>query len=403
MKRIVLFFCLFLALTYLNAQEWEPVASLPGGQSDARHHPVNFTIDGYGYVLTGSVNGVPSRDFMRYDPVTDTWEELPDFPGPVRTQAYGTARGTKAYMGFGGTSNSPYNDLWEYDATTEEWTQLADCPCQPRYHPAFVQLEGKIFVGMGNGQFGNLRDWWEYDIPTDTWTQRDNLPGPTRHHPFYFGIDSIAYVGFGHGSVGGSSANIYKDFYKYDPSTEEWTQLNTFLGEARVAGTQFDYNGKGYILSGDGDNHSFMAEGEFWEYDPALDEWTQLPSHPGSSRWAPGNFVIDNYVYFMCGLSTVRLESDMMRFELSPPLVNTDEVVEDETSIQIFPNPTSSIISFTEDVSQFSEILLVNSIGQVMKRVLTNHINVKEFPDGMYYLHFLKDETRHIEKFVILK
>ena len=29
-----------------------------------------------------------------------------------------------------------------------------------------------------------------------------------------------------------------------------------FLGEARVAGTQFAVNGKGYILSGDGDDHA---------------------------------------------------------------------------------------------------------------------------------------------------
>ena len=80
-----------------------------------------------------------------------------------------------------------------------------------------------------------------------------------------------------------------------------WIQLNDFPGEARVAGTQFSYNGKGYVLSGDGDDHGPLDEGEFWEYDPSSDSWTQLPSHPGNAIWAPGCFVIGCNVYFLLG------------------------------------------------------------------------------------------------------
>ena len=31
-----------------------------------------------------------------------------------------------------------------------------------------------------------------------------------------------------------------------------------------------------------------MPTGEMWEYDPDGDKWTELPAHPGKSRWAPG-------------------------------------------------------------------------------------------------------------------
>lgn len=398
MKQYVLLFFLSFTLICLSAQEWEPMASLPAGTADARHHPVTFSIGDYGYLLTGSINGDPSKDFMRYDALTDTWETLPDFPGFARSFAYGTARGTKAYVGFGGTDNSVFRDLWEYDSETEEWTRLANCPGDGRFHPAFVQLEDKIFVGMGNNN-SNMKDWWEYDIPTDTWTQKDDLPGPARHHPFYFGIDNIAYVGFGHGSTG--NPNIYKDFYKFDPATDEWTQLNDFPGEGRVAGTQFDLNGKGYVLSGDGDDHSYMEEGEFWEYDPTVDEWTQLTSHPGSSRWAPGNFVIDDFVYFMCGLSDVRLESDMMRFYLDPNLTSTTEFT--ETAIRVFPNPASTHISFTEDITAFSTVRLVNTYGQVVRTLTTNQVDVKTLPAGSYYLQFFKEEELRVEKVTIVK
>lgn len=401
MKRATILFTLLFTASLLVAQSWETVASLPGGTSDARHHPVTFSIDGFGYLLTGTVNSVESDDFMRYDPITDTWEELPDFPGGARSYAYGTARGSKAYVGFGGADDVATNDLWEYDSETETWTELEECPCQSRYHPAFIQLEDKIYVGMGN-YFANYKDWWEYDIPTNTWTEKDDLPGPPRHHPFYFGIDGIAYVGFGHGNDGiGGQLNVYNDFYKFDPETDEWTQLADFPGEGRVAGTQFDYNGKGYVLSGDGDDHSFMEEGELWEYDPLSDTWTQLPSHPGSSRWAPGSFVIDNYVYFMCGLSNVTLESDMMRFELEELPTTSIENLSD-ASIDVFPNPANDLITIVQDIAPFSQVRLVNSYGQLVRVVMSNQVSVSDLPNGTYYMQFATDETVVTKPFMII-
>lgn len=399
MKKQILLFALLLSVNSLFGQLWEPVSSLPGGASDARHHPVTFSVDGYGYLLGGTANGTASNQFMRYEPVTDSWESLPDFPGTARSFSYGTARGSKAYVGFGGFGGNYYNDLWEYDTETEEWTPLADCPCAGRLHPAFIQLDDKIFIGMGNNP-SNLKDWWEYDIPTDTWTEKDDLPGPTRHHPFYFGVDGIAYVGFGHGSNAGGNLSIYNDFYKFDPTTDDWTILNDFPGEARVAGTQFDYNGKGYILSGDGDDHSFMEEGEFWEYEPQSDTWTQLPSHPGSSRWAPGNFVIENYVYFMCGLSDIQLESDMMRFELEPLSTATNEIA--ATSVAVFPNPAKSFIFIDDDITQFSEVRLINANSQIIQKVISNQVAVEALPKGMYYLQFFKEELVYTKKIMLI-
>lgn len=401
-NKIFTFIAFFFFTGLLSAQGWEDVMGMPGGFFDARHHPITFSIDEYGYVLGGSVNDVPANDFLRYDSETDTWENLEDFPGPARSFSYGTARGQKAYVGFGADVNfEVLKDFWEYDATTEEWTQLSSCPCAGRFHPAFIQLDEKIYVGMGNNNMGNQRDWWEYDIATDTWEQKEDLPGLSRHHPFYFGIDNVAYVGFGHGNSVNGVVQVYNDFYKFDPETSEWTQLNDFPGEGRVAGTQFDYKGKGYVLSGDGDNHGPMEEGEFWEYDPELDEWTQLESHPGNSRWAPGNFVIDRYVYFTSGLSTVQLESDLMRFELEPLPSNTDELT--EVSISISPNPASNEIIFSQDISQFSDVRMVDGLGREVIPVLSNKINVSPVPEGIYYLQFFKNENMQSEKIVIMR
>ncbi len=298
-KTILIFLFLFPLLGF--SQPWNQVSNF---MADGRHHPITFSNDDYGFVISGSY----LDDVYKYDKSSDTWSQLQDIPFTGRGYSYGLAVGNKAYMGFGSTSNGLYpTDWWEYDMNNDSWTQKSDFPGDGRQHPAMVLVDNKIYMGCGGNDNGNLGDWWEYDILTDVWTQKSDIIGNNRHHPFYFGIGDYAYVGFGHGSFSGpgsnplSSSYIYNDFYRYDPSNNTWTQLADFPSEARVAGTQFSYNGKGYILSGDGDDHGPLSSGEFWEYIPLNDSWNQLQSHPGGAIWAPGNFVIGCNVYFLLG------------------------------------------------------------------------------------------------------
>ena len=295
-----LLICCFLPIIGFS-QSWNQVSNFVG---DGRHHPITFSNDNFGYVVCGSY----LNDMFKYDKSSDTWIQLQDFPSTGRGYAYGVTKDERAFVGFGSTSNGSYpTDWWEYNMTTDSWAQRSSFPGDGRNHPAMIVVNDKIYVGCGSNNTGNLGDWWEYDIILDTWSQKSDLIGNDRHHPFYFGIGDYAYVGFGHGSLPGPGSNpssnsyIYNDFYRYNPLNDSWLQLNDFPSEARVAGTQFSYNGKGYVLSGDGDDHGPLDSGEFWEYNPLNDTWNQLTSHPGGAIWAPGNFVIGCDVYFMLG------------------------------------------------------------------------------------------------------
>ena len=277
-------------------QTWNQLSNSSG---DGRHHPITFGNDDYGFVISGSY----LEDVYKYDKANDSWVQLQDIPFSGRGYSYGVAVGNKAYIGFGSTSNGQYPvDWWEYDMDNDVWNQKSNFPGDGRQHPAMIVVNNKIYMGCGGNGNGNLGDWWEYDVVTDIWIQKSDLIANERHHPFYFGIGDYAYVGFGHGSnPGPTGSNIYNDFYKYDPTNDSWTQMANFSSEGRVAGTQFSYNGKGYILSGDGDDHLPLSSGEFWEYNPLNDSWNQLQSHPGGAIWAPGNFVIGCNVYFLLG------------------------------------------------------------------------------------------------------
>ena len=299
MKKILLL--LIACPTFVFCQIW---TQSPNFISDGRHHPITFSNDNYGFVMSGSY----LEDAYMYDKLNDIWIQLQDVPFTGRGYSYGVAINNKAYMGFGSTSNGFFpTDWWEYDIDNDIWLQKSDFPGDGRQHPAMVVVNNKIYVGCGGNDNGNLGDWWEYDIQSDSWTQKANFAGNNRHHPFYFGIGDYAYVGLGHGSLPGpgnnpsSSSYIYNDFYKYNPSNDTWIRLSDFPSEARVAGTQFSHDGFGYVLSGDGDDHEPLSAGEFWQYNPLNDTWVQLPSHPGGAIWAPGSFVIGCDAYFLLG------------------------------------------------------------------------------------------------------
>ena len=333
-----LFTLLFILLpVYAFSQTWNQVASMPIG----KHHPVTFSLDGKGFAITGSNTlNAPTDDVFQYDPSTNQWSELNSFPGTDRSFAIGQAYNGKGYLGFGLSNFSYLNDIWEYDPASDTWSQLTTCECSGRRHPAFIIKDDKIYVGLGDDFSGDLDDWHIYDMITDTWTQVDDIPGDGRHHPFMFSAGDHVYAGMGH-----SGQTIYGDWHKFNIETDTWETMQDFPGEHRVAGTQFGHQGKGYVLSGDGSNHSFMPTGEFWEYDPQTDVWTELDPHPGVSRWAPGSFVINGAVYFLAGQNrqTDEVLNDTWTYQLTAPSSVTE--LGDSQSVQIYPNPTSDVLN----------------------------------------------------------
>ncbi len=395
-KRFTLFIFLFLSVTILWAQEnWEQVSSLP--EEFHTHHSFAFALDGKGYITTGSTDFGLTNDFYQYDSNTDEWTKLDDFPGGSRSFAIGDTYNGKAYFGFGVGTFVRYNDLWVFDPATMEWEELASCPCDRRTHPAFVAHQGKVYVGLGGGSSQNLKDWWQYDIATDTWEEKAEFPSSRRHHPYQFALGDYVYVGFGHG------ASIYNEWYRYDPSTDTWTEVAELPAEGRVAGTQFSHGGKGYALSGDGSDHYVMDDGEFWEYDPENDAWTQLPSHPGLSRWAPSSFVLNNQVYLINGQTApngggYEYISTIYRYTLDEPLSST--TLENNIAVDVFPNPFEASLQLNVDFSTLEgddfETKLYTINGQVVYQAkgIVNEIHVPKLTSGMYWVEIISKEQQ---------
>jgi len=163
-------------------------------------------------------------------------------------------------------------------------------------------------MGTGSGPAGNMEDWWEYDMITQVWTQKQNIPGGARHHPFFFAAGNSVFLGGGHRD----------SWFEYNLDTEELTSIdNTPLG--RVAGTQFNYDNKGFLLGGDDATHSHVPPSQtFMFYDPQVQEWGYLPPLPEGSRWACSSFIIDDILYYFDGADyDTPTNSSVWKFDLS--------------------------------------------------------------------------------------
>jgi N-acetylneuraminic acid mutarotase len=383
--------------------QWEPLSV---SAITTRHHPATFTLNDTAYLLTGTtLQSSPqgTADFFRYDEANDSWVRLPDFPGGARSFAYAASYEGKGYIGFGTNDYETFfNDLWEYDPNTKEWTELASCDCRGRNHPVFVAQAGRIFVGAGNGPF-DLSDFWSYDIDSNEWTQMPNLPGPPRHHPFHFAAGGHVYAGMGH-----SGANYYGDWYKFDVNTNTWEEMNEHPTGPRVAGQEFSHDGYGYIISGDGNFHQNLIDGEFWKYLHETDEWERLPDHPGSApdnrigRWAPGSFVLNGYAYFFGGVNRGAgfLYNDMHRYKLDEETVSVNNPAREKTT-QVYPNPATDRIfvqSNTERGFQSRYVLLTLEGRAVAEGVVssTGEIPLASNLSAGTYVLALEDEQHLI-------
>lgn len=382
-----IFFSVLLSLS-LNSQEWEQLSPSP---FPGRHHGIGFSAGGFGYVVSGST----TREVWKYTPLTDSWEQLDDYSDLYRGFGIGDMNGEVGYFGFGQTFGGPFTgnakDLWKFDGPTESFEQLADCPCQPRTHPALVYYQDKLYMGLGSNG-GNLGDWWEYDIQTDTWTEKSTFIGANRHHPYQFVIDDYIYVGSGH----------YSDWYRYDPALDHWTQISSHPSYIRVAGAQFAYNGKGYTLSGVADynnnDHYPMPTGEFWEYDPSDDSWTELTPHPGQSRWAPAYFIIDGWVYLVAG-ETYDGESATYRYQLDPEVTSVEE--NDMGELDLYPMPFEDHFYLPASSSWVSARIL-ELTGRVIESPLLemNKVITSKLERGSYILELFDGKSYHYQPII---
>ncbi len=229
------------------------------------------------------------------------WETMTSFPGAGRIRAVSFVLDGKAYMGLGREESGGYlKDFWRFDALTEEWTQLNDFSGLARMGAVAFTIGDFAYVGTGNNSDSLLSDFWKYNPSEDSWTQIENFGGGKRTGASVFSLKGNGYVGYGATNINWTTD--IKDFWKYDPVNDIWTEVSSILTSGRIGATSFALADTGYVIFGA--NYSVEKPYKLYAYYPDDDKWEEknvLNSHYDYSS-SGGVFIIDNNAYISGGL-----------------------------------------------------------------------------------------------------
>ncbi|MCE7041433.1 kelch repeat-containing protein [Dyadobacter sp. CY312] len=296
---------------------------IPDFEGLPRNGAVSFVIGDKGYIGTGNSNEVPTLAYKKdmWSFTGKTWSQTADFPGTGRSNATSFVVNNKAYVGTGFDNNSlaaDYGykkDFYEYDPATNKWKQIADFPTTRRHASSFA-LGTKGYVGLGSVDNSTLfQDFFSYDPATNKWDVVATFTGGKRHGANAFVLGGKAYVGFGQSN----STNSTKDLYSFDPAANSWTRLEASNDNltARAFGFTLVLNDKAYIIGGTGSS-------DVWQYEAGTNTWTAMTNFEGGARSSAAGFTLGNVGYFGTGLAGSTRVDDFWAFDPAAT-VNADD------------------------------------------------------------------------------
>jgi N-acetylneuraminic acid mutarotase len=225
-----------------------------------------ITITGSG--LKGSLIKFNNRDAIK---VSETANEL-KIIAPYQT----TTERTVSITLTNSNITLTYPTLFVY---VNSWIRKKDFPGLDRQGVIGFAIGSKAYFGLGISNFTPatpqqiLKDFWEYDPSTDNWYKKNDFSGEARYRAFSFSLDGKGYVGSGNKKDMAGAVIYLSDVWGYDPVSDSWVLRADFGGLGRGNAGSFVINNKGYI--GGGTRGSGLGMKDFWEYDPSANTWTK--------------------------------------------------------------------------------------------------------------------------------
>jgi N-acetylneuraminic acid mutarotase len=360
-----------------------------------RERAVAFSIDNMGYVGTGvDTAEIVKNDFWQYDALSDSWMQKANVPGSVRRDAVGFSINNKGYIGLGIDSDESLlglklKDFWEYDPLTNMWTQIADYPGSGGngvYFSTAFSIDSKGYICGGKiGPNSYSNELWEYKPSINQWTQRAYFPGGVRYQLCSFSIGYYGYVGLG------ANQDVFKkDFWKYNAGTNQWTQISDFPASERGGACSFTIGTRGFICMG---SDGGLLD-DLWEYNPTIDQWASKATYGGSERKNAIAFVAYDKAYVGTGKGYSGKKAGMEEYTPGQ-LLETIEL--SEVNFSVYPNPAGSSFNIISESNNVDKFMIYSSSGQFIKEFkkdFNNKIKVDglDFQSGIYLI-LAKDES----------
>ncbi|MDN4165877.1 hypothetical protein QWY31_10200 [Cytophagales bacterium LB-30] len=156
---------------------WTKKGNFPGNVSD---NQFSFSIDGKIYYASGD----EKMNLWEYNPITDNWSMIGEFPGGPRYGAVTFVINNEAYIGLGalGYWNKVfYTDFYKYKPSNNSWIKLNDFPYEGRVYSVSTADATKGLITLGGTQSGDYyledtNESFEYNPINDSWSQQADSP-----------------------------------------------------------------------------------------------------------------------------------------------------------------------------------------------------------------------------------
>lgn len=170
---------------------------------------------------------------------------------------------------------------------------------------------GYVGLGLKDSSSNNvaLDDLWQYDPNTDTWKQVASYIGVARWAATAFVVGDRAWVG-----TGRNPTSSFQDFFMYEPATNTWTQKASFPGASRRGAAAFAIDGKGYVAAGWNSPNYYN---DMYEYDTASDSWTAKASVGSSGFNYPFSFSYGGKGYIGGGNNAGNYNTDFYEYDVA--------------------------------------------------------------------------------------
>jgi len=324
------------------------------------------------------------NEFWIYNKDNSEWEKEELDNPPPRCGHAAVKNNGKMIIPFGQGTSGLLSDIWQYDPLTNTWEELpsggASTPPARKYHSA-TSIGDDIYICGGLDSDGlGLADFWSYHPTTGIWTPKPEHPGSCAGHGGFHHDGSI-YVFGGYEPEYSSYRN---DMWCYSPTTNTWDYVNaggTLPGErAYFAATQ-DPAGSFFVFGGQ-DNSETIALSDNYKFDISTLTWTQLADGPARSK-AAAVYCDDTSIYLFGGLNELGdATNDLWKYDPSNDtweeiFVGVDDpelIVSLGFSLSAYPNPfnPSTTISFNLPEEGNVKLEIFNLKGQKVKTLVND-------------------------------
>jgi N-acetylneuraminic acid mutarotase len=194
----------------------------------------------------------------------------------------------------------------------DKWVQLANFPGLNRSNAVNFVIGSKVYVGTGYNGTTYCKDFYEYNPATNQWTKKADFPGDARDEAVAFAIGNKGYVGTGISSTSGKY-KYYRDFWEYNSKTNQWSKIADLPAKSRYSAVAFSIGDKGYV--GTGVDSLYVKLSDFWEYDTTANVWTKKKDYAGLQTYMASSFSIGSKGYIGLGHSGEDYKKDLWEYD----------------------------------------------------------------------------------------